>query len=330
MQDNTQPAQQAAVDAPVAAKLPTPDEIRAIARSVGTSASDSPSPSEYVIAGYRAALSAQAAPVAVGEREAFERHYIAESKRLVPAIKDFTHEEARNALMLPTGDDYGIESASAGWKFWQARAALAATPAAVAPVVLPEPDAVLLNQGVELLHALAGDERNRGNCSLSEGATASAYAVQRLAAALLAGVSAPAGTVPEGWKWMTLPSRNDGKPLPVFLFVEHGVTYYQVFDTDSTAFEWELRSEEWQEVAPQQADARDAAPAASEQDAMQQVRQAVRDYHFALDKRTHGGVAAGAAMNAVEMALNMYWQQGQEADRRAAIAAQAANGGDKQ
>ncbi|MEQ6474166.1 hypothetical protein [Comamonas sp. wu1-DMT] len=76
-------------------------------------------------------------------------------------------------------------------------------------------------------------------------------------------------------------------------------------------------------AAPQaQADARDAALAASEQDALRLVRQAVRDFHYALDNRKHGGVAAGAAMNAIEMALNMYWQQGQEADRRASLAAQ--------
>ena len=42
----------------VPAKLPTGDEIRAIARSVSTSSSDSPSSSEYVMAGYRAALAA--------------------------------------------------------------------------------------------------------------------------------------------------------------------------------------------------------------------------------------------------------------------------------
>lgn len=75
-------------------------------------------------------------------------------------------------------------------------------------------------------------------------------------------------------------------------------------------------------AAPQaQADARDAALAATEQDALRLVRQTVRDFHYALDNRKHGGVAAGAAMNAIELALNMYWQQGQEADRRAAIAA---------
>ncbi|WP_238554051.1 hypothetical protein [Comamonas thiooxydans] len=77
------------------------------------------------------------------------------------------------------------------------------------------------------------------------------------------------------------------------------------------------------EHAPQaQADARDAALAASEQDALRLVRQAVRDFHYALDNGKHGGVAAGAAMNAIELALNMYWQQGQEADRRANQATQ--------
>ncbi|WP_216361097.1 hypothetical protein, partial [Comamonas thiooxydans] len=79
----------------------------------------------------------------------------------------------------------------------------------------------------------------------------------------------------------------------------------------------------WDGQSPQaQADARDAALAASEQDALRLVRQAVRDFHYALDNRKHGGVAAGAAMNAIELALNMYWQQGQEADRRANQAAQ--------
>ena len=70
--------------------------------------------------------------------------------------------------------------------------ALAVAISAAAPVVLPEQDAVLLNQGVELLHALSNDERNRGNCSSAEGATASAYAVQRLAAMLATGGQAHA------------------------------------------------------------------------------------------------------------------------------------------
>ena len=64
------------------------------------------------------------------------------------------------------------------------------------------------------------------------------------------------------------------------------------------------------------------APRAQEDARLRLVRQAVRDFHYALDNRKHGGVAAGAAMNAIELALNMYWQQGQEADRRANQAAQ--------
>lgn len=50
---------------------------------------------------------------------------------------------------------------------------------------LTEQDAALLNQGIELLLAISNDERNSGNCSAAEGATASAYAVQRLAAVML-------------------------------------------------------------------------------------------------------------------------------------------------
>ena len=112
--------------------------------------------------------------------------YIAPVGRYVPPVlfNPYTGEprdardiasDPRGVLIVPPG----------------ARLAAASTPAA-APVQLPEPDAVLLNQGVELLHALSNDERNRGNCSSAEGATASAYAVQRLAALLATGGQAQA------------------------------------------------------------------------------------------------------------------------------------------
>ena len=42
------------------------------------------------------------------------------------------------------------------------------------------------------------------------------------------------------------------------------------------------------------------------------VRQAIRDYHFALDKRQHGGLAADRALMAIEAALGTRWVQGQE------------------
>lgn len=76
---------------------------------------------------------------------------------------------------------------------------------AAAPVVLPEQDATLLNQGVELLHALSNDERNRGNCSAAEGAAASAHAVQRLAALLATGGQAQADARDaEQERWMEI------------------------------------------------------------------------------------------------------------------------------
>jgi len=45
---------------------------------------------------------------------------------------------------------------------------------------------------------------------------------------------------------------------------------------------------------------------------------AVQGYHFALDTRQHGGVAANQALNAVMDALGMHWRQGAEKARREA------------
>ena len=79
-------------------------------------------------------------------------------------------------------------------------------------------------------------------------------------------IAAAASPVAPNWKWMTHPSRNNGNPIPVFVFVEQGVTYYRPFDTEATEFEWELRDDEWAEfAAPEpQADARDNLLAALE------------------------------------------------------------------
>lgn len=190
----------------------------------------------------RQALSAQAAPVAVGEREAFAA-ITAGAPRLSGAemieALEWRRQAEFEARKAPVVDQISVDSINKesspqsvidklapapaaapvpvgyihsqsvarlergepvavlkyGWGGETGHMAVYAHPAEVAapaPVVLPEPDAALLNQGIELLHALSCDERNRGNCSASEGAAASAYAVQRLAAALLAGVPAPA------------------------------------------------------------------------------------------------------------------------------------------
>ena len=75
-----------------------------------------------------------------------------------------------------------------------------------------------------------------------------------------------------------------------------------------------LQAEKYAAIAIQRtpADARDA------------VTQAVRDYHFALDNRQHGGVAAERAIDAIQTALGLHWVQGAEASTRATIAAQGA------
>jgi len=62
-------------------------------------------------------------------------------------------------------------------------------------------------------------------------------------------------------------------------------------------------------------------PMAQRADPLDEISEALHDYHYALDTRQHGGVAAGAAINAIEEVLDMHWQQGQETGRRAAMAA---------
>lgn len=43
------------------------------------------------------------------------------------------------------------------------------------------------------------------------------------------------------------------------------------------------------------------------------IEQAIRDYHYALDMRQHGGVAQDRAVNAICNAMGMHWTQGAEA-----------------
>lgn len=53
-----------------------------------------------------------------------------------------------------------------------------------------------------------------------------------------------------------------------------------------------------------------AAPQPVSAEVVEAIKQAVREYHLALDKRMHGGVAQGAAMHKIEAALGMSWVQG--------------------
>ena len=46
------------------------------------------------------------------------------------------------------------------------------------------------------------------------------------------------------------------------------------------------------------------------------IRQAIADYHLALDNREHGGLAANNAFATIQGALDMHWVQGAEKAKR--------------
>lgn len=55
------------------------------------------------------------------------------------------------------------------------------------------------------------------------------------------------------------------------------------------------------------------------------IEQAIRDYHYALDTRQHGGVAQDRAIISICTTLEMHWEQGKEANRRATLAQKEGN-----
>ena len=92
-----------------------------------------------------------------------------------------------------------------------------------------------------------------------------------------------------------------------------------------TAREWEhafAKEHAWAEL--------EARPRASRvprvlEDAarLEQIADAIRDYHYALDTRQHAGIAITSAFETISTAMGMSWAQGIEATRRAAMAAKA-------
>lgn len=69
--------------------------------------------------------------------------------------------------------------------------------------------------------------------------------------------------------------------------------------------------------------ARSAAPPATAQaDPLAPIRQAIADYHYALDTRQHEGMAIDRALEAIKTALAMPWVPGAEKARRDAPQAQ--------
>lgn len=165
-------------------------------------------------------------------------------------------------------DPHDIEQGQMLNPEWVKVQEVASAPAAAAPVELPEPyvvhhiydawsdygaeDDAFLNDGIE--------EKPQGKVRLFSEAQVRELLATATGRAAQVVDAAAASPVAPNWKWMTHPSHNNGNPIPVFVFVEQGVTYYRPFDTEATEFEWELRDDEWAEfAAPQpQADARDA------------------------------------------------------------------------
>ena len=50
--------------------------------------------------------------------------------------------------------------------------------------------------------------------------------------------------------------------------------------------------------------------------AIASIQKAIRDYHYALDTRQHGGVAQDKALDSICRILDMHWIQGEEKKRR--------------
>lgn len=60
-------------------------------------------------------------------REEFEAWYIAQARKSVPALKDWSDDEVRDGLMRPRRNgEYRIDSAQSAWEAWQAARALPA------------------------------------------------------------------------------------------------------------------------------------------------------------------------------------------------------------
>lgn len=70
-------------------------------------------------------------------------------------------------------------------------------------------------------------------------------------------------------------------------------------------------------VAQVMAAATNAAPALlEERGKLNRIREALRDYHYALDRREHGGLAAARLVDAMSEILAMPWVQGEELAKR--------------
>lgn len=120
----------------------------------------------------------------------------------------------------------------------------------------------------------------------------------------------------------TLSDRTqDRRDLPETLQVIHHAVQHglaSLTDSGSTDYARELQALHKKVATYEARDALGWLPSST----LATIEQALRDYHFALDSRQHGGVAADQALGTIAQTMDMRWKQGEEAARRAAQLAQ--------
>lgn len=162
-------------------------------------------------------------------------------------------------------------------------------------------------------------------------------------------VTAPAGGVVDGWKlapkeptlhmgWAYLDAARESDPLRTHTFNHAGYRAMLAAAPTPPAQPNPLRAALLKCIAviertahcneadrlaaadeARQALAAQAADSVLENAArLEQIAEAIRDYHHALDLRKHGGLAESVAFNSICQTMGMPWNQGEEAARRAA------------
>ena len=116
---------------------------------------------------------------------------------------------------------------------------------------------------------------------------------------------AQAQAVPEGWKL-----------VPVEPTLEMLAQASMRLQENEFPAETELEFQEDAHTAWDGMLAASPTPPARKPYELDLIRQAICDYHYALDTRQHGGEAQSKAFDAITDALGMYWRPGQEAALR--------------
>lgn len=136
---------------------------------------------------------------------------------------------------------------------------------------------------------------------------------------------------PRGWvgawnrealEWLLGRAPADSVTAPAGVTVAVGSQEFDLADTGARFTTADMATACGQAFREGQAAATPPAQAADSvlEDAarLEQIAEAIRDYHHALDLRKHGGLAESAAFNSICQTMGMSWNQGEEAARRAA------------